>query len=104
MNDKKIKELEKRIADLQKEVDLLRKVNELEQEIKKFKEASPTVIPHVPYVPYLPYPAYPELVKSPWLPWTITWHDGNTSSISTDTYKINGNDVQISLTNSGQAD
>jgi hypothetical protein len=88
MSEKDFKKLEDRIGELQKEVDLLKRVKELETEVRKLKDYTPITIPYVPYVP--PY--------SPWYP--RIWYSGTTGEIdstATYTYKAQPGD-QVSLT------
>ena len=93
MNEKDIKKLEGRISELQKEVELLRRVKELEDEIKRLKESSPYT-PYIPYIPYIPQP------WQPFTPWKITWTDGtNYDSGSSYTVKANSNDPNRVYTN-----
>lgn len=83
------KELEDKILELQKELELWKSYKKLQEELDNIKKNSPTAIPYVPYTPYIPtYPVYPQWPEYPRWPW-ITW-------VSTGTYTVSSNDLRQS--------
>jgi hypothetical protein len=71
MSKEEISELEGKISELQKELELWKAYRELKEKIDNLKK-EPTTIPYVPYMPTYPvYPTYPTYRIYPW--YKIGW-------------------------------
>jgi len=81
MSKDEIKELESKIGELERELDLWKKYRELKDKIDELKKEPIQVIPYIPY-----YPTYPQPIR-PWQPWEITWISSNGTS-ATDRFYV----------------
>ncbi len=73
MNDEEKKELESKISELKKELDLWEKYRELKNKIDELKKDNPPITITYPVYPYYPvYPTYPTIPSYPWYKLTTT--------------------------------
>jgi len=64
--------MEERIKQLEREIELLTKIKELEEEIQKLRSALPNIV----YIPSCPQPIYP-WPNQPWY-----WSTGNSPDLN----------------------